>query len=43
MADKIVQVEDFCTHSKILGKYQIRSDKHKLLSKLDVFYLNFPD
>ena len=23
MADKITQVEDFCTHSKILGIYQI--------------------
>ena len=27
MADKIIQVEDFCTHSKILGRYQIRSSK----------------
>ena len=24
MADKIAQVEEFCTHSKILGGYQIK-------------------
>ena len=29
MADKIIQVEDFCTHSKILGRYQIRSSKKR--------------
>ena len=26
MADKISQVEDFCTHTKILGGYLIRPD-----------------
>ena len=41
MADKIVQVEEFCTHSKILGKYQIRSDKHKLLKVNWMFSSNF--
>ena len=25
MADKIAQVEEFCTHSKILGGYQIKN------------------
>ena len=28
MAVKIAQLEEFCTHSKILGGYLIRPDKH---------------
>ena len=36
MADKIVQVEEFCIHSKILGRYQTRLDKAKNNNNFDV-------
>lgn len=34
MADKITQVEDFCTHSKILGRYQMKSTEERSFETL---------